>query len=33
MKKQTIAMNPESVNRVRGFLVKEYMNEYHGIVA
>jgi type I restriction enzyme R subunit len=33
MKKQTITMNPESVNRVRGFLVKEYMNEYHGIVA
>lgn len=33
MKKQTIEMNPDSVNRVRGLLVKEYMNEYHGRVA
>lgn len=33
MKKHTITMNPDSVNRVRGLLVKEYMNEYHGRVA
>lgn len=33
MTKHQIELNLEDVNRVKGLLVKEYMNEYHGRVA